>query len=258
MSSIPIHSQDPIHPAKAEAITPRTAYQAGPSPSSQVPTTASETPQRYIPTRPGAAVPTPTTAAPTTSNGPPPPQPGAVPAPQSPMTTARASLPPPPRAGEKPQPPEYYAPVQSQTAQPQPYPPQMSHPPPESRTGVPPASVTSVRTTLAHPSATSPTSLPVSADTCGRGSLEHPPGYTQNPYASDLTPDQRLGTEQQGTENKSDTLPSLGYNNSSRKKSSGAMDDGESVFDAAMKWGKQKGRQLGDLHEQVWDSIGRK
>ena len=73
-----------------------------------------------------------------------------------------------------------------------------------------------------------------------------------------MTPDQRLTAEQEGNESRSETLPSLGYSENVKRKSNGEPENDQSVFEAAVSWGKEKGKQLGDLHEQVWDSIGRK
>ncbi|KAL6713490.1 hypothetical protein ACLMJK_008955 [Lecanora helva] len=256
MSAVPIHSQDPIAPTKASGVTSPTQVPRLDIPSNSATATPTAS-QRYSPARPGAAVPTPTsTTAGSTKNGLPTTQQAAVAA-QSPMTTAKPSLPPPPKSGEKPQPPEYYSAVPSQPAKPQPYPPQMSQPPlgPDSM-GVPPASTTSPTTTASFDTTLTPTSLSVSGEESSRTSLEHPPGYVQNPYASEMTPDQRRAIEQQENERKSETVPSLGYYDERRKKSI-SIGDSEPILEAAIKWGKDKGKQLGDLHEQIWEKIGR-
>ena len=73
-----------------------------------------------------------------------------------------------------------------------------------------------------------------------------------------MTSNQRLTAEHEENESHSETLPSLGYRDSVKRNSNGEVGDDQSIFEAAMKWGKEKGRQLGDLHEQVWDSVGRK
>ena len=73
-----------------------------------------------------------------------------------------------------------------------------------------------------------------------------------------MTPDQRFAMEQQENETKSETLPSLGYYDNSRKNSNGGGENDRTMFEAAMKWGKDKGKQFGDFHEQIWDTIGRK
>ena len=261
MCGIIVHTQDPIHPTKAEAIFPQMANQVSPEAPSRSPISNASMPQRYAPARPGAVIPTPTsTVDPSLNNGPPPPQPGAFPVANPPLTTAKPSLPPPPKVGEKPQAPEYYTPVQSQHAQQQRYPAQLSHPSLGSGiTGLPPASTTSTTTTPSFLPTVPPTKLPEAAEDPRHASLEHPPGYVQDPYASEMTSDQRFATEQQAHEVQPETLPSFGHiSNHSRRKSSGFLEDDKGVLDAAVQWGKQKGEQLGDLHEQMWDSIGRK
>ena len=88
----------------------------------------------------------------------------------------------------------------------------------------------------------------------GRASLEHPPGYVQNPFASDMTPDQRFAA-QQNNENRSETLPSLGYIDNAKGPRAGLEDD-ESVWGTAKKWVKEKAEQASKLEEKVWDKIG--
>lgn len=254
MSGVQIHTDDPISPTIGSDVIPKTLNNASPKTASATTNDAA----RYPPARPGAAAPTPTTSVGTATNsGPPPPQPGATPASQPPMTTARPSLPPPPKAGER---------SQSMKTQTQPYPLQMA----QASMGlgpneILPGSTKSTITEPIFPASAPPTSVPASAQTSALASLEHPPGYFQNPYASDLTPDQRFATELQEKENRSDSLPSLGYNDNARTRANSVVDDDESVWDAAkkwgtegMNWGKEKGKQFGDWHEQVWGSIGRK
>ena len=241
-------------------MTPQTAYNPYPTTSSHIATTTAAASQRKSPGEAGDAAPAPTKTIPSaTSNGPPAPQQGAVPVPQPSTTAAKFAFPPPRKADAEPQPPGNSARVQTQPIQPQPYPYQMSQPPlGPGPNGLPPASTTSSTPTASFAPATPPTSLPVSADSSTRTNFEHPPGYVQNPYASDMTPDQRFATEQQKNETQSETVPSLGYNDNASKTSNSGLENDQSVIEAAMKWGKEKGRQLGDLHEQVWDSIGRR
>ena len=85
-------------------------------------------------------------------------------------------------------------------------------------------------------------------------SLEHPPGYVQNPFASDMTPDQRFAVEQE-QENRSETLPSLGYTDSKKGSRSGLEED-DTVWGAAKKWAKETGEQASKLGEEVWDKFG--
>lgn len=264
MASIQIHTQDPISPAKANDVKIQAGRDERPS---QVPakTTAAVT---YASARPGPTVPTPTSPV-TVRSGPPAPQPGAFPVSKSPMTTAKPSLPPPPKAGERPQPSREYTPGPTMPAQAQAQPiasqsSQLSST--SGPNGFPPQSLTlDTSSSPAYPTSSSPAGMPQSTEMSARASLEHPPGYHQNPYASDLTPDQRFATELQEKENRSDGLPSLGYNDNARRRANSIVDDDESVWDAAkkwgtegMKWGREGGKYLGELHEQVWESIGRK
>lgn len=263
MSGIQIHTQDPISPAKANDIS-QIGRDVHPSQASAATTTA----VAYAPARPGPTVPTPTSPM-TVRSGPPAPQPGAFPVSLSPRTTAKSSLPPPPRAGERPQPPREYkrgstVPVQAQNP---PNHSQRSQSSPKSEpNGLPPQPLTlNTCSSPAYTTSASPAGLPQSTETSARASLEHPPGYYQNPYASDLTPDQRFATELQEKEDRSDDLPSLGYTDNARRRANSIADDDESVLDAmkkwgteGMKWGWEGGKYLGELHEQVWESIGRK
>ena len=88
-----------------------------------------------------------------------------------------------------------------------------------------------------------------------RASLEHPPGYVQNPFASDMTPDQRFAAKQQ-QENQSNILPSLGYTDNAEGSRPG-LDEDETVWATAKKWVKEKGEKASKLGEEVWDRIGR-
>ena len=87
-----------------------------------------------------------------------------------------------------------------------------------------------------------------------RASLEHPPGYAQNPFASDMTPDQRFAAEQQ-QENGSDTVRSLGYVDNAKGPRAGFEDD-ETVWGTARKWAKETGEKAGKLGEEVWGKFG--
>ena len=232
MSGVPIHTQDPISPAKAKT------------------TTGSH--YTYPAAQPGAAAPTPTSRIPhSSSNGPPAPQPRAAPVPPPPTITARPSVPPPPKAGERPLSPKHYAPVQSTPAQPQQYPSQMSQSPVDRPLrAVPPGSTTSTNVEPSFNPSSQPSHIPSSTDMPPRASLEHPPGYVQNPFASDMTPEQRFAAQQEH-ENSSDTLPSLGYVDNSKGPGPGLEED-QSVLGTAMKWAKET-KQLG---EEVWNKYG--
>ena len=253
MSGIQIHTQDPISPANASGVTPQTAH--NPECTSQPPTTTTTASRSYPPARPGVAAPTPTgTLASSSAHGPAPPQPEAIPGPALPATIAKAGLPPPPKAGEKPMPPEHYAPVHSTPTQPQPYPPQMVPSPLIAVTsGMAPGSTTSTTTQNSFDPSAPATSLPSSAEPPARVSLEHPPGYVQNPYASDMTPAQQRAAAQE--ENWTETVRSLGYNDNAKAGRNAELGEDESVWDMATKWAKKTGEQASELHGQVWEKI---
>ena len=251
MTGIRVHTQEPINPAKASGVSPQTADKPAGS-NSQTALTTTATSYGYLSAKPGAAVPTPTAISESTYS-PPAPQPGTVPVPRPPTTTAKPSLPPPPKAGEKPMPPEYYTPVHPTPTKPQPYPPQMAQPPLGSYpNGIPPGSTTS-STEPSFPLSAPPINLPVaSAGSPTRASLEHPPGYIQNPFASDMTPAQRLAAAQR--EGDSETSPSLGFTDNAKGNHAGFGEE-ESVWSIASKWAKKKGEQASELHGQVWEKI---
>lgn len=253
MSGIPIHTEDPISPAEASGVTPQTAYNSNAITPSQPAKTTAPSPYAYPPARPGAAAPTPTRNIPqSSSHGPPAPQPGAAPMPPPPTITAQPSLPPPPKAGEKASSSEHYAPVRSTPAQPQPYPPQMSQPtvdPPFQ--GLPPASTTSTSMRPSFDPSAPPGSVSSPPDMPIRASLEHPPGYVQNPFASDMTPDQRFAADG----NRSGTLPSLGYTDNAQVPRPGSEED-RTAWGTAKKWAMEKGERASKLGEEVWEKFG--
>lgn len=242
---IQIHTADPINPNTSSIATSNAGN------PSQLAESTAPSPDVYPPAQPGAAAPTPTSTAPqSSSHGPPAPQPGVIPVPLPATTTAQPSLPPPPKAGEKPLSPEHYAPVHYTPAQPQPYPSQMSHPTVDSPIkGVPTGSTT---TTITQPSfgpSSQPNNVSSSTDMPIRGSLEHPPGYVQDPFASDMTPDQRFTAEQQQG-NGSDMVPSLGYIDDPKATRPGAEDE-KTVWGTAKEWAIERGGQA----KEVWDKF---
>ena len=243
MSGIPIHTQSPISAAKA----------------SKTPTSSSN--NEYPSAQPGAAAPTPTqTISSTSQYAPPPPQPGTVPVPLPATITAKPSIPPPPKPGEKPKPLQYYAPVHAGpthvATQAQPYPEQMSIPPPApSYPRQPPASITSPNPTPSFPqpsSLYSPTeaqhqppptrTLPGANEGGERRSLGHPPGYVQNSHAMDMTQDQRLAI-QQGNQS-----GSLGYGQDSSSNAGYGQED--SVWDVAKRLAKGVGDKVSEINER--------
>ncbi|MCJ1274416.1 hypothetical protein MMC21_002212 [Puttea exsequens] len=242
MSGIQTHTQDPINTAKVSSATTQTVSDA----KAPQPTLTSAASNGYPFAQPGAAAPTPTRPATIAAQEPPSPRPRAIPAPQPSTITAKATLPPPPKAGETARPVEHYNSTPLHPAQPQQYPYQMSQPPltPNPK-GIPSGSTTSTTST---PSYTTQTSLEAPA----RASLEHPPGYVQNPYASDMTPTQRLAQEQQ--ENDS---TSLGYNDYGiTSKAAGGEEGG--LWDMASKGLRKAGEEASKLHGKIWNSLGDK
>lgn len=256
MSGIPIHSEDPISPAKPIGITPHTVHNSDAGNPSQRAKFTAPSPYTYPPAQPGAAASTPTKTIPH-GYGPPAPQPGAAPAPlvSPPSTiTSKPSLPPPPKNGEKPLSPEHYASVHSTPPQPQPYPSQLSQPTVDHPfKSLPPGSTTSASMKPLNSSAEA-SSDSSSTGMSVRASLEHPPGYVQNPFASDMTPDQRFAAEQR-QEYRSDTLPSLGYIDNSMGSRPGLEED-ETAWGTAKKLLKETGEQVSKLGEEVWDKFG--
>lgn len=256
--SVQIHTEDPINAAKASGITSQTAHNSNtesPQQPGQTTSTAS-TPYAYPPAQPGAAAPTHTSTLPQSSSyGPPAPQPGAAPVPPPPTITAGPSVPPPPKAGEKPLSAEHYKAVHSRPAQPQPYPSQVSQPLVDHPVrAVPAGSTTSTSTEPFFNPSTQPSNMPSSTDMPARASLDHPPGYVQNPFAADMTPDQRF-TAQQEQEKRSEILPSLGYIDNSKGERPGLEDD-QTVWGTAKKWAKGTGEQASKLREEVWNQFG--
>ncbi len=256
MSGVQIHTEDPIKPAKASGVTPQTAYSDAGNPSQPGPN-ATGSPYTYPPAQPGAAAPTPTGTIPQRSSyDPPAPQPGGTPVPPPPTTNASRGVPPPPKAGEKPLPAEHYAPARSTLeAKTQPYPSQMSQfMVDQPLRALPPGSTTSTSTEPSFQSSSQQSSIRSATDMPSRGSLEHPPGYVQNPFASDMTPDQRFAAEQQ-QENRSETLPSLGYVDNSKAPRPGLEDD-QTLLGKAKKWAKETGQQASKLEEKIWNQFG--
>ena len=111
-----------------------------------------------------------------------------------------------------------------------------------------------------------------------RRSLEHPPGYVQNPYAADMTPEQRFATQH------SPHSPTLGWNTSGAAKSPGVLGTGitlpgglsglsspvgnlggilngggsgeeESVWGMFGGWVKGVGKKVGEVEGEIWRRV---
>jgi len=245
MSGIPIYTQSPINASKASGPTPQTQSAAAQPPQSENATQTVASTSSYPPAKPGqAAVPAPTGSTaqrytplqptPTTKNTsyehPPAPQPGARPVPT-------ASLPPPPKAGEIYHSPQITAVAASVAPS---HPAQMSIPPPP--TGLVPSS-TSTSTTASHAYP-----VPVSSFENGapRKSLEHPPGYQQNSYASELTPDQRRVQD-------AAAAADMGEYNSSEK----AIGTSDGLWNTAKGWIETAGEKLQEGEKEIWRRINK-
>ena len=220
-------------------------------------------------------------------------QPGSLPT--SFATSSRASspggtvrhVPPPPKVGEKMQPAAYYSPVPTPTQAAQPsyqvgvdsgsslravskaYVPNTPH----SRQGdlLSPFP----NGLLSHQeSYESPVQTPTTAGAPPR-SFEHPPGYIQNSYAADLTPEQRFSTQHRASSQV------LGYKNTiddtNGSKSpigvfgglsglvspggkgpgilNGDEDDDKNILAVASDWLKVAGKKMTEVEGEVWRRI---
>ena len=131
-------------------------------------------------------------------------------APRSRTTSPQRSIPPPPKTGEGLRPASYCLPTPDSSLHHNPLPALLPRSATVSRGAPGDHSSASGRNNLLLPTSPfeplvqTPKSAPIP-----RKSLEHPPGYVQNPYAADLTPEQRFATQH------SPTSPTLGYGSGS-------------------------------------------
>lgn len=251
MPPIDLFTNAAINPVKASAVTAETSsprHDEGSNPSAS--TTTSNAAANYPQAQPGiAAVPAPTAAAsryapasvqPTstaTSELPHAPQPGAFPAPYP-----SSNILPPPKTGEA-----YVQPPRIEAApSPQYYPPQMQVPPPTTPyRAQPTASTTSTTKT---PMSTYPVVFPTSQYEAGRQStVEGPPGYSQNPYASDLTPEQRRASDAMVEEG------GLGRS----ENTSGVTSLGVDAWATAKNWAQKAGERISEVETEVWKRINK-
>lgn len=262
MPPIPVHIDDPITPAKAQAATPQTADVPTPTTNDATTTQPANNTSPYPSARPGvAAVAAPTASLPrpqpaptrTTQrtpeqyNGPPPPQPGAVPVPQSqqaPMTTP-SSLPPPPRAGEAPQP--ITMPAQMQIP-----PPGSNYAPTHSTAGaVPPPSTAyqpSGPTTLnLGPIARQP---PPQTSQYSSAAETHPPGYQQDPYAAELSSAQRASLEHLESEERRGSFAA-----GLLRTDGAASETAESAWGTVKSWATAAGAKVSEAEKEVWKMV---
>jgi len=254
MPPINLFKNSAINANNASAVTPQTASPKNVTPSPALTTASTTGASSYPAARPGApAVPAPTAAAQrftpaaiqptptTTSQQPfsPAPQPGAVPVPLSNSARPKSTIPPPPKAGES-----YILPSRTETVPPSHYPRQMYFPPPTTSYN-PPSSSTSTSTV---PLSSYPVSLPTSQYEQGAGqSLDGPPGYQQNPYASDLTLDQRRA--QDAFVGDSDSSSTTG--------TTSLAEDAAGVWDTAKQWAQKVGEKTSELESEVWKRVSK-
>ena len=219
-TSLPSGSLNPQPPTETTAAAQRPTSSPGePGINPPTPTVTSVSTSTYEPTLQSSSTNPDRSSA--TSSNPPSPQPGSLPTPERPRSRSaspRRDIPPPPKAGEKMQPASYYSPTPTPT-----YPQQGSYsaqmggvPISDPRSAAqPPYTGSYAQNGLLSPhpngilsparSYGSPAQTPTTAS-MQQKNLEHPPGYQQNPYAADMTPDQRFASQ------RGPTSPSLGYN----------------------------------------------
>ncbi|KAL8732321.1 MAG: hypothetical protein Q9181_004008 [Wetmoreana brouardii] len=129
------------------------------------------------------------------------------------MSPRRLSVPPPPKAGEKMQPPEYYTTTrtsQSQAAQPRVHPTQPFSATPRSSIGGSPKAPKPTYGNAIQPALSRSRALS-SVEDIRRTSYEHPPGYIQNPYASEMTAEQRFAVGQEDQIEQGLPMPSCAH-----------------------------------------------
>jgi hypothetical protein len=278
MPPIPVHIDDPITPQKAKGVTPQTPGSAGSSAHSGTTTTQEQRqPQAYPPARPGAVagpaptpyilspqpIPSRTVPASALQDGPPPPQPGAVPVPPGQLAVSStlppaSGLPPPPKAGET---------VKQPQTTPYSPPPQMSVPPPQRNyapthsTSTSISSLQSPRTPNRNVSGRTTYNFGAVPDGAGhhrRVSSEHPPGYQQNIYAQEMTPEQRASLDQETRRESFVDKFGLGGDGDGRGGSPGGLGGGDMGETVGKAWEGAKGllsaagKQLADAEEKAW------
>ncbi|KAL8979210.1 MAG: hypothetical protein Q9205_005400 [Flavoplaca limonia] len=130
----------------------------------------------------------------------------------------KLSLRPPPRDGEKVQAPEFYTLNPAVDA---PSRPSLSSVSARSSTGGPSAGTAASRSRSFQPAATSRPQAMV--EDMRAASFDHPSGYQQNPYAAQLTPEQRLATEQDDRQEYEQGLPMPNGTHSRRQSTASAV-----------------------------------
>lgn len=119
----------------------------------------------------------------------------------------------------------------------------MSMAPPTNVYGAqPPSSSTATSTT---PSYAYP--VQVQENNLSRRSLDHPPNYQQNPYAADLTAEQRMAHEAANA--------ATDDQNSTNTAAFGV--DPENAWNTAKQWAQVAGRRISEVETEVWRRINK-
>ncbi|KAK8211526.1 hypothetical protein M8818_003179 [Zalaria obscura] len=271
MPPIPIYTDAPITPTKADGVTPKTAEP--PTRTTDNVATTNDGPA-YPAAQPAAAAfpgPTPAISRPQPSatrtiasqdtpyDGPPPPQPGAVPMPPSHPLPSSTSIPPPPQPGATAAQPAITA-MPAQASIP---PPSSNAAPTHSTYTSPPSSAPRAGPTTLNLGPVNPPA-PSQASQYSVNANAHPPGYVQNEYAQEMTPAQRASLEVQEVreaQERRGRSGSLGGSLGGMLGAGGADEGLPRTEQEAGVWGSVKGwaGQLGEkavrLEKEVWKRI---
>ncbi|KAK4990177.1 hypothetical protein LTR50_002651 [Elasticomyces elasticus] len=291
MPPVAIYTDAPITATKADGVTPKTAEVANTITKNIISTTMNGA---FSPTsaQPGAAAmpaPTGTVQAPapqplpfpsalqsptrTTQDkySPPPPQPGAVPIPPGhTRTSSGAILPPPPRAGETPRamPPQMYIPPPTANAAPThstiPTSPTLRSVgaaiPTTISYGALPISPTSP---TSHPYPAAPAPAPTSQYSSPRTSfhesqttgLGHPSGYVQNPYAAEMTAEQRARQAAVVAAEHRRSTSLDGILGRGAVDGLAVQEDEEGIWGSVKGWAKSAGKRASVIEEEIWKRV---
>ncbi|KAI9692316.1 MAG: hypothetical protein M1822_006547 [Bathelium mastoideum] len=298
MPPIPIYSDRPINPAKAEDAEPQTAppptnASSQPAGSAASNTTAELPTNRYAPAAPGAApAPAPTgavtssvpqvhastqplaptrTVPPTSNDAPPPPQPGAVPIPGN--TAASTAFhdshnPPPPRAGLAPQTITSSSNPHAATITPAPAaPPSSSQPPPPHQLGIP-APSTNAASTRSTTTADAGTTLsyaggsgapPALLSAQAQGEPQISPAHPPG-YVQNPNADMMSAAQREANGVSGETLGGGGAGvGLSGAGEGGAGAGGEGgLWETAKRWAGEAGKGLQQLEGEAWRRVNGK
>lgn len=82
------------------------------------------------------------------------------------------------------------------------------------------------------------------------GNIDFPTGYVQNPYASEMTPEQRLVTEQEGLAEQELPMPNYTHSRGTSTASATLADGFENLRKRAR---RSTEGFIDDIHEWLWD-----